>query len=103
SRGTVFATTRGVTVAAAADGVVRYSGPFHNYDEIIILDHGGGCMSLIVNVSSELKPGDKVRLGDPLGRTLGQIEVQLSHNGLRFSPALIAGSSQTLSKGMKDG
>jgi len=103
SRGTVFATPRGITVAAPADGEVRYSGPFRNFDGILILDHGGGWMSLIVNVSSELKPGDKVRLGDPLGRTLGQIEVQLSHNGLRFSPALIAGSSQTLSKGMKDG
>jgi septal ring factor EnvC (AmiA/AmiB activator) len=103
SRGTVFATPRGLSVAAPADGIVRYSGPFRNYDGILILDHGGGWMSLIVNVSSELKVGDKVHLGDPLGRTLGQIEVQLSHNGLRFSPALIAGSSQTLSKGMKDG
>ena len=103
SRGTVFATPRGLSVAAPADGTVRYSGPFRNYDGILILDHGGGWMSLIVNVSSELKVGDKVHLGEPLGRTLGQIEVQLSHNGLRFSPALIAGSSQTLSKGVKDG
>ena len=38
---------------------------------ILIIDHGGGWMSLIVNVSSQLKPGDKVRLGDPLGRALG--------------------------------
>jgi len=103
SRGTLFATARGVPVAAPADGVVRYSGPFRNYDGILIIDHGGGWMSLIVNVSSELKPGDKVQLGDPLGRSLGQIEVQLSQYGRRFSPALIAGSSQTLSKGMKDG
>jgi septal ring factor EnvC (AmiA/AmiB activator) len=103
SRGIVFATGRGIEVAAPADGIVRYAGPFRNYDGILILDHGGGWMSLIVNVSSELKAGDKVRVGGLLGRTLGQIEVQLSHNGLRFSPALIAGSSQTLSKGMKDG
>jgi septal ring factor EnvC (AmiA/AmiB activator) len=103
SRGTVFATPRGVEVDAPADGMVRYSGPYRNYDGILIIDHGGGWMSLIVNVSSELKPGDKVQLGAPLGRTLGQIEVQLSHNGLRFSPAIIAGSSQTLSKGVKAG
>lgn len=103
SRGTVFATARGIEVAAPADGIVRFSGPFRDYDGIVILDHGGGWMSLIVNVSSQLKPGDKVRLGDPLGRSLGQIEVQLSQYGRRFSPALIAGSSQTLSKAMKDG
>ena len=98
-----FATERGMSVVAPADGTVRFSGPFRDYDGVLILDHGGGWMSLIVNVASPLKPGDKVRLGDPLGRALGPIEVELSHNGQRFSPALIAGSSQTLSKAMKGG
>lgn len=103
SRGIVFATTRGAEVATPAEGVVRYSGPFRNYDGILILDHGDGWMSLIVNVSSELKPGDKVQVGDSLGRALGEVEVQLSQYGRRFSPALIAGSSPTLSKAMKGG
>jgi septal ring factor EnvC (AmiA/AmiB activator) len=101
SRGTRFATTRGAPVSAPADGVVRFSGPFRDYDGIVVLDHGGGWMSLIVNVSSPLKEGDKVRLGDPLGRALGTVTIQLSHDGRRFSPALIAGSSQTLSKAPK--
>jgi len=103
SRGISFATGRGTPVAAPADGVVRFSGPFRDYDGVLILDHGNGWMSLIVNVSSDLKPGDRVHLGDPLGRALGPLEVELSHNGQRFSPALIAGSSQTLSKGVKGG
>jgi len=103
SRGMRFATGRGTPVAAPADGVVRFSGPFRDYDGVLILDHGNGWMSLIVNVSSDLKPGDRVHLGDPLGRALGPLEVELSHNGQRFSPALIAGSSQTLSKGVKGG
>jgi hypothetical protein len=60
-------------------------------------------MSLLVNVSSPLKPGDRVRLGDAIGQTLGPTVVELSQNGRRFSPALIAGSSQTLSKAMKGG
>ena len=101
SRGTSFASTRGALVSAPADGIVRYSGPFRDYDGILILDHGGGWMSLIVNISAPLKVGDRVSLGDPLGRALGPVEVELSHNGQRFSPALIAGSSQTLSKGTK--
>jgi len=103
SRGISFATVRGSPVSAPADGVVRFSGPFRDYDGVVILDHGNGWMSLIVNLSSELKSGDRVYLGDPLGRALGPIEVELSHNGQRFSPALIAGSSPTLSKGMKGG
>ena len=101
SRGTNFASARGALVSAPADGIVRFSGPFRDYDGILILDHGGGWMSLLVNLSSPLKVGDRVSLGDPLGRALGPVEVELSHNGQRFSPALIAGSSQTLSKGMK--
>jgi len=101
SRGTSFASPRGAQVSAPASGIVRFSGPFRDYDGILILDHGGGWMSLIVNVSSPLKAGDRVSIGDPLGRALGEVEVELSHNGERFSPALIAGSSQTLSKAAK--
>ena len=103
SRSTTFAAARGAAVVAPADGTVRYSGPFRDYDGILILDHGGGWVSLIVNVSSPLKAGAKLRLGDPLGRALGPLRVELSHNGRRFSPALIAGSSQTLSKPRKGG
>ena len=103
SRGLSFATTRGTLVSAPADGVVRFSGPFRDYDGILILDHGDGWISLIVNLSSPLKRGDRVRLGDVLGRAMGPIDIQLSHNGQRFSPALIAGSSQSLSKAMKGG
>jgi septal ring factor EnvC (AmiA/AmiB activator) len=101
SRGLTFASRRGEPVIAPSGGVVRFSGPFRDYDGVLVLDHGNGWVSLIVNVSSALKPGDKVRLGDPLGQALGPIDVQLSQNGRRFSPALIAGSSQTLSKNGK--
>ena len=103
ARGIRFATASGSAVTVPADGVVRFSGPFRNYDGVVILDHGGGWMSLLVNVASPRKPGDKVRLGDPLGRALGQTVVELSQNGRRMSPALIAGSSESLSKNRKGG
>jgi septal ring factor EnvC (AmiA/AmiB activator) len=103
SRGLTLATSRGVAVTAPADGVVKFAGPFRDYDGILIIDHGGGWLSLIVNVASELRPGDRVRLGDPAGRALGPLEVELSRNGRRISPALIAGSSQSLSMGSKGG
>ena len=103
SRGLTLATTRGTAVTAPANGVVRFAGPFRDYDGVLIIDHGGGWLSLIVNVASELHAGDRVRLGDPMGRALGPLGVELSHNGLRISPALIAGSSVSLSKGHKGG
>ena len=49
------------------------------------------------------KPGTKVRIGESLGRALGPIGVELSQNGRQVSPALIAGSSETLSNTAKGG
>jgi murein hydrolase activator len=103
SRGLTLATGRGTPVAAPADGTVKFSGPFRDYDGVVIIDHGGGWLSLIVNVASTLHAGDRVTLGQEIGRALGPLQVELSQNGRRISPALIAGSSQTMSKGPKGG
>jgi septal ring factor EnvC (AmiA/AmiB activator) len=103
SRGLTLATTRGAPVVVPAPGVVRFSGPFRSYDSVVIIDHGGGWMSLLLNVSSPLHQGDRVTAGQPLGRALGRIGVELSRNGRHLSPALIAGSSQSLSKSPKEG
>jgi murein hydrolase activator len=103
SRGITLQTGRGVEITAPAAGFVRFSGPFRDFDGVIIIDHGGGWMSLLLNVASPLKPGAHVGPGQPLGRALGPIGVELSQNGRQMSPALIAGSSQSLSKGGKGG
>jgi septal ring factor EnvC (AmiA/AmiB activator) len=101
SRGISLATLRSAPVTAPASGTVRFAGPFRDYDGVLIIDHGHGWMSLIVNVSSNLRPGQKVSLGQPVGRALGPLQVELSQNGRRISPALIAGSSQNLSNTFK--
>ena len=103
SRGLTLATPRGAQVVVPAAGIIRFAGPFRDYDGIVIIDHGGGWMSLIVNVSVQLQPGAKVAAGDRLGRALGPLGVELSRNGRHRSPALIAGSSATLSNGAKGG
>ena len=99
SRGITMATPRGALVTAPADGTVKFAGPFREYDGVLIIDHGGGWLSLMVNVGSSVHAGDRVRLGQDIGRALGPLQVELSQNGRRISPALIAGSSQSLSKG----
>jgi septal ring factor EnvC (AmiA/AmiB activator) len=103
SRGLVLASSRGASVLAPASGVIRFAGPYRSHDGVIIVDHGDGWISLLVGVSSTLKAGDRVATGAPLGRALGPIEIQLSQNGRRLSPALIAGSSRTLSNKSKSG
>lgn len=103
SRGLTMATARGAELIVPADGTVRFSGAYRSHDGIVIIDHGGGWMSLILGVASPLEPGTRVRAGDPLGRALGRIGVELSSNGRHVSPALIAGSSRSLSNAGKDG
>ncbi len=103
SRGLTLQTARGSQVISPAAGIVRFSGPFRDFDGVLIIDHGRGWMTLLLNVASSLKPGARVEFGQSLGRALGPIGVELSQNGHRTSPALIAGSSQSLSKSAKGG
>ncbi|HZU51686.1 MAG TPA: peptidoglycan DD-metalloendopeptidase family protein [Sphingomicrobium sp.] len=103
ARGITLATARGTPVAAPADGTIQFAGPFRDYDGVLIIDHGNGWLSLIVNAASTLHPGDRVRRGDEVGRALGPLQVELSRNEHRISAALIAGSSQNLSNGTKGG
>jgi murein DD-endopeptidase MepM/ murein hydrolase activator NlpD len=70
---------------------------------VVIIEHESGWMSLLLNVATPLKPGERVEIGQPFGRALGRIGVELSRNGRHVSPALIAGSSQSLSKSPKRG
>ncbi len=103
SRGLKLATARGAAIVVPASGIVRFSGPFRSHDGVVIIDHGKGWMSLLLNVASPLDPGARVRIGQSLGRALGPIGVELSHNGVEVSPALSAGSSETLSNGDEHG
>ena len=96
-----MAARRGETLVAPADGTILFAGPYRNQDGIIIIDHGNGWKSLILNATAAGKPGTKVRAGELLGHSLGPIGVELSRNGQHLSPALIAGSSATLSKSGK--
>ena len=103
SRGLTLRTSRGAPVVVPASGIVRFAGPYRSFDGVVIIDHGEGWMSLLLGVSTQQKAGTRVSIGDPLGRALRPIGVELSRNGQHVSPALIAGSSRSLSKGRKEG
>jgi hypothetical protein len=60
-------------------------------------------MTLMTGVRSDVAKGERVSAGEPLGRALGPMTVELSTNGTPFSAALIARSSQTVSKTPKSG
>ena len=81
SQGLLIAGNAGAEVHAVTAGRVAYADWLKGYGLLMILDHGGGWMSLIVNVSTELRPGDRVELGQPIGRALGPLQVELLRGG----------------------
>jgi murein hydrolase activator len=103
ARGVTLASDAGIEVAVPADGTIAFAGPFRRHDGVVIIDHGDGWMSLLTGVRTNLPKGARVRRGQPLGRALGPISVELSTNGRPVSAALIAGSSELVSNMAKGG
>ena len=102
SRGLRFATSHGARVLAPADGIILFAAPYRGQDGLVIIDHGDGWTSLLLNVASGIERGGKVRIGQPLGRALGPVGVELRQRGVPVSPAFIAASSVPLSNGGND-
>lgn len=68
SRGLTLATAAGATVVAPADGRVAFAGPFRDFGQIVIIDHGGGWTTLITGMRrASAAVGDGLRQGDPVG------------------------------------
>lgn len=103
SRGVTIDAYRGAPVLAPADGRVAFAGPFRRREGVVIIDHGDGWMTLLAEVRTTLPVGSKVTKGEPIGRALGDVTVELSRNGTPQPAALIARSSPLLSKGGKTG
>lgn len=103
SRGIVLAAQAGDRVVVPATGRVAFAGPFRRHDGVVIIDHRNGWMTLMTGIRTDRRQGEAVSLGEPLGRALGPVTVELSVDGRPVSAALIAGSSQLLSKKGKSG
>ncbi|HET7546649.1 MAG TPA: peptidoglycan DD-metalloendopeptidase family protein [Usitatibacter sp.] len=66
-KGLFIRAVTGETVRAVADGIVVYADWLRGFGNLLILDHGGGYMSLYADNEGLLrKVGEKVRAGDPV-------------------------------------
>jgi murein DD-endopeptidase MepM/ murein hydrolase activator NlpD len=65
-----LASTSQAEVTAAAAGVVRHADQLGIYGKLVLLDHGMGLASLYGHLSRvDVKVGDRVDKGEPVGRT----------------------------------
>lgn len=97
SRGIRFETARGTPIVAPADGIIAFAAPFRGQDGLVIIEHGKGWVTLLLGVASDKARGSRVAQGEPIGRALGKIGVELRRDGHPVSPAFIAASSPPLS------
>lgn len=100
--GTDIAKPTGAVVTAPADGVVILAAdrPFTLEGNLLMLDHGMGLNSAFLHLSRiDVKPGDHVRQGQPIGavgmtgRATGpHLHWSLRWNDAKLDPMLVAGA-----------
>jgi septal ring factor EnvC (AmiA/AmiB activator) len=93
SRGLTIAAATGTQVSAPAAGRIVFAGPFRDRRGMVIVDHGGGWMTLLSEVRPGVKVGERVERGSAIGRALGPVTAELFRNGAAEPAALIARSS----------
>ena len=69
SKGILIKTRSEAQVIAPFDGTVVFSGPFRGYGNLIIIEHGGGYLSLLAGLSNpDVEVGQMLLAGEPVGQ-----------------------------------
>lgn len=84
ARGLTIATAQQAQVVAPAAGRIVFAGPFRSFGTVVIIDHGAGWTTMIASLAaSDVRVGDRVIQGGPVGRTgleRPQVLVELRRN-----------------------
>ncbi len=68
SQGIEIEARGGALIVAPMSGTIRFSGPFKNYGQIVIIEHSSGYHSLIAGLESiQTDVGRDVQVGEPIG------------------------------------
>lgn len=69
AKGITIRTRNQAQVIAPFDGAVMFSGPFRGYGNIIIIEHGGGYLSLLAGLQTmDVEVGQMLLAGEPIGQ-----------------------------------
>lgn len=87
-KGLRFKTRRGSLVRSPGKGKVVYAGEFRAYGRIVIVDHGRHYHSVLGNLASvDVALGERLKAGDPIGKTGGNFYLELRHRGKPVNPS----------------
>lgn len=90
-KGQTYAGRQNGQVIAPYAGRVEFSGPFKNYDNVVILNVGDGYFVLLTGLDDlYIDAGDTVRRGEPIGKLPGrtgvELYIELRRNGSPVNP-----------------
>lgn len=96
SRGLTIAPAAGAEVVAPAAGRIAFAGPFRDYADIVIIDHGGGWTTLVTGLgSTSTRIGEKVDQGAPIGQARAgdapRVTVELRRRGRAIDMTALLG------------
>lgn len=90
NRGVTLLARPGALVVAPAAGQVAFAGPFRGYGAIVIVEHGGGWISLVTGLQTvRVAVGQALVAGSPLGQAPAgnpRIGLELRRDGQRVNP-----------------
>ena len=90
--------TKGITitgrpsarVSAPFDGTILFAGPFKNYGELVIIDHGDNYVSLLAGMEQlSTSVGQNVLAGEPIGQVKAgkpELYVEIRKDGQVVDP-----------------
>ncbi|QHL89676.1 peptidoglycan DD-metalloendopeptidase family protein [Sphingomonas changnyeongensis] len=83
ARGLALLPEAGALLVAPAGGRIAFAGPYRGYGEILIIDHGGGWMSVLTGLArATARTSDTVDQGSPVGRAgATPLLIELRHQG----------------------
>lgn len=90
--GVTFSTQPGAQVVAPADSKVLFAGPYHKTGQVLILEMAGGYDLVLAGLDHvDVKVGDQVLAGEPLGttsraRNSAQVYFEVRHGDRAMSP-----------------
>ena len=90
SKGITIAGRSAARVIAPFDGTVLFAGPFKNYGQVIILDHGDSYLTLLAGLET-VNPavGQTVLAGEPIGQmkiSKAELYIEIRHEGQVLDP-----------------
>jgi septal ring factor EnvC (AmiA/AmiB activator) len=91
--GLTFVTAPGAQVVAPSDANVLFAGPYHKTGQVLILETGGGYDLVLAGLDRiDVRPGDQLLAGEPLGtmpknESQTRLYFELRQNGRALNPA----------------